>query len=475
MQISYTLHNLPSTEGVAYCKPTSKPSKGKASDRYAKHILETYLSEDSTGDDAEKDTMSQLRAESATWKRLAQQSSEIHTPTKTIDFNESVAIAAGITDENVRKKEKSTAKKVPLYTRFKDDVKYNIKSKMKPHILPFDPTQVNIPPLKSIPKKGRWKRVKTAGQYINEKQKQHDKEIKRKTGFLTEKAMLAFISVVCNGDIKKIQKRKSVLTWYEEWMLFFEFTWGRTKLRWADLSASDSYGIDDKMARTIFDSKMNIIIECREWWPAFTTFEEDKEMSDDKYKKRYHNEGTRPIFWDMTNVSIPKPSESRLQGCTYSSYYAQNCFKGGIGVQTCGWIRTHDLWTGGVSDTTYQGSSGIFEKQREFVEINDDENKVPFTNIFDKGYRNRLAAWQAGHQLTLQPSFAKSDSRFRRRETLSSAIVAADRSGNERAVRITKMAGYIGRGLDSRQSIERVDKAWLAWGFQVNFMFKSVL
>jgi len=162
-----------------------------------------------------------------------------------------------------------------------------------------------------------------------------------------------------------------------------------------------------------------MVERCRDRWPAFATYEEDKEYSEEKFRERY--DGHRPIFWDMTNITIPKPGESRMQRVTYSSYYAQNCFKGGIGVQTCGWIRTHDLWTG------------------------------------------------------LQPSFAKSDSRFRRDETLSSAIVASDRSGNERAVRLTKMAGYIGRGLESTQSMERIHKSWLAWGFQINFMFGKVL
>jgi hypothetical protein len=86
-----------------------------------------------------------------------------------------------------------------------------------------------------------------------------------------------------------------------------------------------------------------------------------------------------------------------------------------------------------------------------------------------------LAAWRNGHQLTLQPDFAKSDRKFQRKETLSSAQVAADRSGNERAVRLSKMSGYLKRGLSNNQSLERFDQAWLAWGFQINFMFQKVL
>mmetsp|Transcript_253 Transcript_253/g.380 ORF Transcript_253/g.380 Transcript_253/m.380 type:complete len:165 (-) Transcript_253:161-655(-) len=127
--------------------------------------------------------------------------------------------------------------------------------------------------------------------------------------------------------------------------------WGRTKTRWIDVtgSSTEGFGVDDKEARRIFDSKLNMVERCRDRWPAFATYEEDKEYSEEKFRERY--DGHRPIFWDMTNITIPKPGESRMQRVTYSSYYAQNCFKGGIGVQTCGWIRTHDLWTGCVSDT----------------------------------------------------------------------------------------------------------------------------
>ena len=95
--------------------------------------------------------------------------------------------------------------------------------------------------------------------------------------------------------------------------------------------------------------------------------------------------------------------------------------------------------------------------------------------MFDKGYRNRLAAWRTGKQLTLQPEFARSDQKFGRNATLTSARIAADRSGNERAVRLTKLSDYIKRGLSKRQEFKRLDDAWLVWGFQVNFMYREVL
>ena len=148
------------------------------------------------------------------------------------------------------------------------------------------------------------------------------------------------------------------------------------------------------------------------------------------------------------------------------------------GLQLCGWIVTWSLFTGCVSDTKYQEQSGIFEAQHSFAKedlVGEQESEyLPYTNIFDKGYRNRLAAWRNGKQLTLQPEFAKSDTKFGRNKTLTSAKIAADRAANERAVRIAKMSGYIKRGVTERGSFKRFDDAWVAWGFQVNFMYNEV-
>ena len=196
-------------------------------------------------------------------------------------------------------------------------------------------------------------------------------------------------------------------------------------------------------------------------------------------KKRY--KGLHLIFWDMTSIDMPKLGDAQMQQLTYSSYFANNVFKGAIGLQQCGWIVTHNLWTRCMSDTAYQEKSGIFEMQQKFSEQKFSEQDlvneilIPFLNIFDKGYQNRLAAWRAGNQLTAQPVFAKSNQKFRRKDTLSSAAIASDRSSNERAVRITKLSSYLHNGLSNNQCMRRIHFAWLCWAFQSNFMFAPVL
>ena len=150
------------------------------------------------------------------------------------------------------------------------------------------------------------------------KEKKHDIKVKRCTGFPSEASILAYIFIVCNGNKENIIKRNSVLTWYEEWFCYFEILWGRTSTRWEDVSAD--YGVFQKDLRKIMDQKMDIVSDAMKMMPAYATFEEDKHFSDDKYKRRYVN--LRPVFWDMTNLKIPKPSnaesKARWGGETYS-------------------------------------------------------------------------------------------------------------------------------------------------------------
>jgi hypothetical protein len=72
-------------------------------------------------------------------------------------------------------------------------------------------------------------------------------------------------------------------------------------------------------------------------------------------------------------------------------------------------------------------------------------------------FRQRLsrdrAAISAGGQLILQPAFATSDRKFNTQEIVSSAAIAADCSGNERAIKRCKMSGYLKRGLHEHQDI----------------------
>ena len=95
--------------------------------------------------------------------------------------------------------------------------------------------------------------------------------------------------------------------------------------------------------------------------------------------------------------------------------------------------------------------------------------------MFDKGCRLSIEAAQLD-QICLQPHFAKSDNQFSRHELLSSAAVAYLRSGNERQVKNMKRSRMMQQGVPSVNfDLIRLDNIWMAWGFQVNFMYKPTV
>ena len=299
-------------------------------------------------------------------------------------------------------------------------------------------------------------------------------EVYRRTGFIDKKAMLAFIVIVHNGNVDKISKSKiSTLTWFEEWVLYFEVLHGQTLTQWGDTAVV--FNIREDVARKIFDSCLLLVLCCQESWPIYVSRAEDKVLRKEKWSKRYKNH--RVVMWDDTNISFDhKPGDAQIQRLTYSAYYGENCAKGGVALQLCGWIRVMNLWVGATSDTHYQENTGIFKEQDDFSQSDIVEgHHIPFTNIFDKGYRSRLAAWRSGRQLTIQPNYAKSDQKFKAKETIQSASVATDRSANERAVKLSKRSGFLKHGLKNNGNPVRLDDAWLAWSFQINFMFAPVL
>ena len=94
--------------------------------------------------------------------------------------------------------------------------------------------------------------------------KKVDKEVKLRTGFETERDLLTFIIIACNGDFDTIKKTHSVLTWYEEWFFYFEMMYGLTIQTWGVAeSEKHGFGIDAQTLRKVFDEKMELVA-----WPG---------------------------------------------------------------------------------------------------------------------------------------------------------------------------------------------------------------
>jgi hypothetical protein len=75
----------------------------------------------------------------------------------------------------------------------------------------------------------------------------------------------------------------------------------------------------------------------------------------------------------------------------------------------------------------------------------------------------------------LQHDFARSDRQFNSREVLRSGAIALHCSSNEWAVNVMKHLALIHHVLSKHQDAAIIANAWLAWGFQVYFMYKPVL
>jgi hypothetical protein len=218
-----------------------------------------------------------------------------------------------------------------------------------------------------------------------------------------------------------------------------------------------------------------MVVRMKSCWGHYVTHKEDCDIRQQKWNT--HPFITkRLVMWDNTNVPLCfKPSDAEAQRNTYSSYYSGNVGKGGVYIQACGWISTHDLWMGAVSDTEYMIRGRIFERQQKFLLHRDYSTMdISWLNIFDRGYRNLGGkALNKSKQTVVQPAYSKSDGFFfSSYDTLRTAAVANVRSGNERAVHTIKTSKYISGGLKGNESCERMCNVWLCYGFQVNFMFR---
>ena len=89
-------------------------------------------------------------------------------------------------------------------------------------------------------------------------------------------------------------------------MLFFQFQYGRTHIRWKDYSYS--WDVRVPTARNILMIKQKLAIAARERWPPYASLEEDEYLRDNKWNELVGVQKYRIIIHDNTNLGIlPKP------------------------------------------------------------------------------------------------------------------------------------------------------------------------
>jgi hypothetical protein len=92
-------------------------------------------------------------------------------------------------------------------------------------------------------------------------------------------------------------------------------------------------------------------------------------------------------------------------------------------------MGSHDLWTGGVSDTHYMLDGKVFDSLNECLSTSPNEDEasklIPYTILLDKGYRVTTDARDNGGHSVVQPIVSGSDRRFTTVEVIVTTNVAS--------------------------------------------------
>jgi len=176
------------------------------------------------------------------------------------------------------------------------------------------------------------------------------------------------------------------------------------------------------------------------------------------------------VMHDTTNIEMPAPSSGDMNRALHNVYYNMCCAKAGVAAQLCNWIYGLPLVTGHCDDDQQISYTMILELQKLFAE-NDTSSLEAFLNVFDKGYHMLLEAKRQG-QLCCQPD--KVDTLSTGDNVLRTACVAVTRSGNERAVKRSKISWFVKDGMRHKlMDVDMLCDAWEAWTFRINFMYED--
>ena len=107
------------------------------------------------------------------------------------------------------------------------------------------------------------------------------KFVKRRTGFRDLKLLLSYVAAICGGDLIKMTRTSSTLTWLEEWFVTLEFCWGRNILLFPEYATM--YCIREQSLRIVIRQKVQLIKATRGRWPMYASFAEDAKLRDPKW------------------------------------------------------------------------------------------------------------------------------------------------------------------------------------------------
>ena len=191
---SFTLR-IPSASGVKSRSSTS--SRGVGRDR---RVLAVIREANEVVENNNTETNNTYQADAVQWAMIAQKAFDLCTPSK-----EHLSVNSAVGDACDMSPTSRQAKSLMVSNR--SAALLHARNKKRKQCDEEAATQIpacHAPP-DVIPKNVDRKRSARV-----------DKEVKRRTGFRSERERLAYIIIVCDGDVEKIKKTHSVLTWYEE-------------------------------------------------------------------------------------------------------------------------------------------------------------------------------------------------------------------------------------------------------------------
>ena len=141
-----------------------------------------------------------------------------------------------------------------------------------------------------------------------------------KTGFADLLHLLQYSAIVYGGDLDEMKKKGTKLGWLEELVMYYEFTYGRSKHRITDFAID--YKIHEDTVKKGIMYRLKKELACRERWPMYCSYEEDAHFrNSDKWEKLFNsNGGHRVVMHDTTNIPLWQPSAGDFQRALHNKY-----------------------------------------------------------------------------------------------------------------------------------------------------------
>ena len=120
------------------------------------------------------------------------------------------------------------------------------------------------------------------------------------------------------------------MTMIEEWIFFFEFTYGRITTRWMDYTTH--WNLNEKVLRGLLKRRLEQELQTRQNWGMYPTVDEDIKLRKAETWNWWFpdTKRLRAYMHDNTDAPLTRPIDPVLQKALFSEYYGGCCGKGEV-------------------------------------------------------------------------------------------------------------------------------------------------